>query len=50
MKAKCKPYTTYTKKFKLEALRMINESDLPASEVAMKLGPRRNQFYKWKNK
>ena len=49
MKAKRKPYTTYTKEFKLEALRMMDASDRPASEVAMKLGIRRNQLYKWKD-
>ena len=27
---------------------MMDESDRPASEVAMKLGIRRNQRYKWK--
>jgi transposase len=43
-----KPYNTYTKEFKLEALRMMAESDRPASEIAMKLGIRRNQLYKWK--
>ena len=43
-----KPYNTYTKEFKLEALRMMAESDRPASEIAIKLGIRRNQLYKWK--
>ena len=43
-----KPYNTYTKEFKLEALRMMAESDRPVSEIAMKLGIRRNQLYKWK--
>ena len=42
------PYTTYTKEFKLEALRLMDESDRPASEIAMSLGIRRNQLYKWK--
>ena len=28
---------------------MMSESDRPASEVAMKLGIRRNQLYKWKD-
>ena len=42
------PYNTYTKEFKLEALRMMDESDRPASEIAMTLGIRRNQLYKWK--
>jgi len=48
MTTKSKPYNTYTKEFKLEALRMMDESDRPASEIAMKLGIRRNQLYKWK--
>jgi len=43
-----KPYNTYTKEFKLEALRLMAESNQPASEIAMKLGIRRNQLYKWK--
>ena len=45
---KRKPYKTYTKEFKIEALRLMEESDRPASEIAMKLGIRRNQLYKWK--
>lgn len=48
MSSKRKPYNTYTKEFKLEALRMMDQSDRPASEIAMKLGIRRNQLYKWK--
>jgi len=48
MTAKRKPYNTYTKEFKLEAIRLMDESDRPASEIAMKLGIRRNQLYKWK--
>ena len=48
MTIKRKPYNTYTKEFKLEALRLMAESDRPASEIAMKLGIRRNQLYKWK--
>jgi len=48
MTEKRKPYKTYTKAFKLEALRMLTESDRPASEIAMQLGIRRNQLYKWK--
>lgn len=42
-----KPYTTYSKEFKLEALRLMNETDRPASQIAMGLGIRRNQLYKW---
>lgn len=43
-----KPYKTYPKEFKLEAIYMMESSDKPASEIAMQLGIRRNQFYKWK--
>ena len=45
---KRKPYKTYTKEFKLEALKLMETSDRPASEIAMQLGIRRNQLYKWK--
>lgn len=48
MTIKRKPYKTYSKEFKLEALRMMERSDRPASEIAMQLGIRRNQLYKWK--
>lgn len=48
MAAKRKPYKTYPEAFKLEALRLLEESDRPASEVARQLGIRRNQLYKWK--
>jgi len=49
MSNKRKPYNTYTKAFKLEALRLMDESDRPASAIAMELGIRRNQLYKWKD-
>ena len=45
---KRRPYNTYPREFKLEALRMMEASDRPASEIAMNLGIRRNQLYKWK--
>ena len=48
MTKKRKPYKTYPKEFKLEAIRMMEASDRPASEIAMELGIRRNQLYKWK--
>lgn len=48
MTEKRKPYKTYTKAFKLEALRLMETTDRPASEIAMQLGIRRNQLYKWK--
>ena len=43
MTRKRKPYKTYSKEFKLEALRLMEESERPASEIAMQLGIRRNQ-------
>jgi transposase len=48
MNSSRKPYKTYPKEFKLEALRLMEKSDRPASEIAMQLGIRRNQLYKWK--
>jgi len=50
MTSKRKPYKTYTKEFKLEALRLMEESDKTPTEIAMQLGLRRNQLYKWKDK
>ena len=44
MTNKRRPYKTYPKEFKLEAVRMMATSDRPASE----LGIRRNLLYKWK--
>jgi transposase len=41
------PYKTYTKEFKLEAVRLMREGSKPASAIAMELGIRRNQLYKW---
>ena len=48
MARKRTPYKTYTQEFKLEALRRMEQSSRPASEIAMQLGIRRNQLYKWK--
>ncbi len=39
---------TFTKEFKLEAIRLMENSERPSSEIAMELGIRRNQLYKWK--
>jgi len=41
MTNKKKAYTSYSKKFKLEAIRLMEESDRPESEIAMQLGIRR---------
>ena len=43
-----KPYQAYTREFKQEAVRLMVESDKPATEIARELGLRRNQLYKWK--
>ena len=42
-------YKTYTREFKQEAVRLMETTDRPASEIAMELGIRRNQLYKWKD-
>jgi len=39
-------YTSYTKEFKLQALRLLEESGRPATEIAQQLGIRRNQLYR----
>ncbi len=44
-----RPYNTYTREFKQEAVRLMETTDRPASEIAMELGIRRNQLYKWKD-
>ena len=41
-------YKTYTKEFKLEAIRLARESDKPVTQVARELGLRVNQIYKWR--
>lgn len=43
-----KPRSTYTREFKLEAIRLMDTSDRRSSEVVAELGIRRNQLYKWK--
>lgn len=48
MASKRRPYKTYPVEFKLEAIRMMEESDRPAAEIARELGLRRNQLYKWR--
>jgi transposase len=37
MTSKRRPYKTYPKEFKLEAVRMMGTSDRPASEIAAAL-------------
>lgn len=38
---------TYTSEFKREAVRMLQQGDRPAVEIARELGIKRNQLYKW---
>jgi len=38
----------FTSEFKREAVRLMESSEKPSSEVARELGVRRNQPYKWK--
>ena len=48
MTSKREPYKTYTREFKLEAIRLMETSGRQPAEIAMQLGIRRNQLYKWK--
>jgi len=45
MTSKRKPYKTHPIEFKLEAIRLIETSDRPASEIAAELNIRRNVLY-----
>jgi transposase len=38
----------FSKEFKLEAIRLLESGKKPAVELALELGIRRNQLYKWK--
>ena len=40
---------SFSKEFKLEAIRLLREGDKTATEVALELGIRRNQLYKWRD-
>ncbi len=39
---------SFSKEFKLEAVRLLDEGDQTAAEVARELGIRRNQLYMWR--
>jgi transposase-like protein len=41
-------YQTYSKEFKLEAIRLAESTDKPITDLARELGIRVNQIYKWK--
>jgi len=39
----------YAKEFKVEAVRLLNSSDKPASELAREMGVKRSLLYRWKD-
>lgn len=41
-------YASFTKEFKLEALRMAESTELSIAQLARNLGIRRNMIYKWR--
>ena len=38
---------SYTKEFKLEAIRLLESGEKPGADIARELGIRRNMLYKW---
>jgi len=40
--------TVFSKAFKVEAVRLLEEGKKPVTDIARELGLRRNQLYKWK--
>jgi transposase len=45
---KRQPYRKFSKEFKIEAIRLAEQSDKPVTQIARELGIRTNQIYKWK--
>jgi len=39
----------YSKEFKREAIRLLNERNKPISEIAMELGMKRTLLYRWRD-
>jgi transposase len=39
---------SYSREFKLEAIRLLEQGEQNGAELARELGVRRNQLYKWK--
>ncbi len=39
---------SFSRQFKLEAVRLLEEGKTPAADLARELGVKRNQLYKWK--
>lgn len=40
---------TFTREFKLEAVRLLEKGDKPAADLARELGIPRNRLYKWRD-
>ncbi len=40
---------TFSKEFKLEAVRLLESTNKPTADLARELGVRRNQLYKWQD-
>ena len=38
------PYKTYSREFKIEAVRLADQSDKPATQIARELGVRQNRL------
>jgi transposase len=38
---------TFTREFKQEAVKLLEQGDRPPAEIARELGIKRNQLYKW---
>jgi len=41
-------YASFSKEFKLEALRLADETELSIAQLSRNLGIRRNMIYKWR--
>lgn len=39
----------YPKEYKIEAVRLLNSGDKPASQLAMELGVKRTLLYRWRD-
>jgi len=39
--------TRFSKEFKLEAVKLLEAGQKPATQISLELGIRRNQLYKW---
>lgn len=39
----------YTREFKLEAVRLLQQGEKPAAQVAMALGVKRTWLYRWRD-